>query len=130
VEDDEDDALLFRRAMEKVEPGCPIQVATDGQMAIDYFAGSGKFQDRQAFPLPCLVLLDLKLPQVPGLDVLKWIRGEARSDVPVVILSSSQHKEDVSTAYKLRGNAYLVKPSDPAQLLEIAKMIALILKHL
>lgn len=130
VEDDEDDALLFRRAMEKVEPGCPIQVVTDGQMAIDYFAGSGKFQDRQAFPLPCLVLLDLKLPQVPGLDVLKWIRGEARSDVPVVILSSSQHKEDVSTAYKLRGNAYLVKPSDPAQLLEIAKMIALILKHL
>jgi DNA-binding response OmpR family regulator len=128
VEDDDDAVFLFQHAMAKAEPGSVMQVVSDGQMAIDYFKGTGKFKDREAFPLPSLVLLDLKLPQVPGLDVLKWIRTEAGSDVPVVILSSSKNDEDVATAYKLGANAYLVKPSDPSQLLDIAKMIGLVKK--
>lgn len=124
VDDDADSVFLLRRAMGKAEPVCSMRVASDGQIAIDYFKGSGKFQDRQAYPLPCLVLLDLKLPGVPGLDVLQWIRSEAGLMVPVVILSSSQDEVDISTAYKLGANAYLVKPSDMDQLLEMAKMIA------
>ncbi|MDB6015669.1 MAG: response regulator with CheY-like receiver domain and winged-helix DNA-binding domain [Pedosphaera sp.] len=123
VEDDEDDVFLLRHAMDKVEPGCLLSVASDGQMAIDYFKGSGKFHDREAFPLPALVLLDLKLPQLPGLEVLKWMRSEAGLDVPVIILSSSKNKHDISAAYKLGANAYLVKPSDPGQLLEMAKLV-------
>ncbi len=123
VEDDDDAVFLFQHAMSEVAAGCSIRAVSDGQMAIDYIEGKGKFCDRQAFPMPWLVLLDLKLPRVPGLDVLKWIRYEARSTVPVVILSSSQHTEDIATAYKLGANAYLVKPSDLRQLLEMAKMI-------
>ena len=123
VEDDEDAVFLFQHAMTEVAADCLIRAVTDGQMAIDYFEGKGKFQDRDAFPMPWLVLLDLKLPQVPGLEVLKWIRSEAGSTVPVVILSSSQHADDIAGAYKLGANAYLVKPSDLRQLLEMAKMI-------
>jgi CheY-like chemotaxis protein len=129
VEDDDNDALLFQSAMEKAEPGCSLRIVSDGQMAIDYLGGVGKFQDREAFPLPILVLLDLKLPQVPGLDVLKWMRSQpALVEIPVVILSSSKHEEDVSNAYGLGANAYLVKPSDRGQLQRIAQMVALVKK--
>jgi two-component system response regulator len=123
VEDDEDAVFLFQHAMGEVATDCSIRAVSDGQMAIDYLKGLGKFQDREAFPLPWLVLLDLKLPQVLGLDVLKWIRREAGLTVPVVVLTSSQHKGDISSAYKLGANAYLVKPSDLRQLIEMAKMI-------
>lgn len=123
VEDDEDDVFLFRRAMDKVAPGSLIRPVSDGQMAIDYLAGSGRFQDRQAFPWPCLVLLDLKLPHVPGLEVLNWIRSKAGLILPVVILSSSLHHDDIAAAYKQGANAYLIKPSDPDKFLEMVRMI-------
>jgi len=87
-----------------------LHIAVDGQQAIDYLQGAGKFADREKFPLPCLVLLDLKLPFVMGLDVLKWIRQRPELS-PVVILSSSQQNADISTAYRLGANAYLVKPA-------------------
>lgn len=123
VEDDEDSVFLFRHAMAKAGTNYLLNVASDGQVAIDYLQGAGKFQDRAAFPLPCLVLLDLKLPRVPGLAVLKWIRAESGLDVPVLILSSSQHHEDISRAYKLGANGYLVKPSDLEELQEMARML-------
>ena len=124
VDDDEDSVFLLKRAMDKAGPAYSMRVASDGQIAIDYFKGSGKFQDRETYPLPCLVLLDLKLPGRSGLEVLQWIRSDAGLLVPVVILSSSQDEVDISTAYKLGANAYLLKPSDMDQLLEMAKMIA------
>jgi DNA-binding response OmpR family regulator len=124
VDDDEDSVYLLKRAMDEAGPAYSMQVASDGEMAIDYFKGSGNFQDREAHPLPCLVLLDLKLPRTPGLGVLKWIRKEAGLSVPVIILSSSQNEVDISAAYQLGANAYLVKPSDYERLLEMAKMIA------
>ena len=74
VEDDPNDVFFLQHAMKKMGVANPIQVASDGQQAIDYLQGAGKFADRERFPLPCLVLLDLKLPHVMGLDVLKWIR--------------------------------------------------------
>ena len=75
VEDDPNDVLFLQKAMKKMGVANPIQVACDGQEAIDYLQGAGKFADRGKFPFPCLVLLDLKLPYVMGLEVLKWIRN-------------------------------------------------------
>jgi DNA-binding response OmpR family regulator len=123
VEDEENDVLLLQYAMVKAGHLMPLQVATDGQMAIDYLKGEGCFANREEFPLPDLVLLDLKLPLLPGADVLKWIRREAALCVPVIILSSSENQEDIATAYELGANAYLVKPSDTRHLAVIAKSI-------
>ncbi len=114
---------MFQRAMGKAALDCALHAVSDGQMAIDYLKGAGKFADREAFPLPYLVLLDLKLPLVPGLEVLKWIRSEAALAVPVIVLSSSQQPADVTAAYKLGANAYLLKTCDPGQLLEMSRMI-------
>jgi len=123
IEDDENDVLLMEFAMGKAGFVDPVQIASDGQMAIDYLKGNGEFDDRNEFPLPYLILLDLKLPQVPGLEVLKWIRQEAGLKIPVVILTSSQSDADVAAAYEMGANAYLVKPSDTVKLAEIAKTI-------
>src|SRR5437868_2103044 len=73
VEDDPNDVVFLKYALTKAGVANPLQVATDGQEAIDYLQGTGRFADREQFPLPCLILLDLKLPHVMGLDVLKWI---------------------------------------------------------
>jgi DNA-binding response OmpR family regulator len=123
VEDEETDVFLFKRAMTKTGHDVLIQVATNGRMAIDYFKGTDDFANRSEFPLPHLVLLDLKLPYVHGFGVIKWIRQEAALSTPVVILSSSENEADIATAYELGANAYLVKPSDTSQFLDIANTI-------
>ena len=123
VEDDENDVFFVQRAMKNAGVLNPIQIASDGQQAIDYFQGTGKFADREEFPLPYLVLLDLKLPRVMGLDVLKWIRQQPGVAAIVVILSSSKEEADVTTAYRLGANGYLVKPAEASQLNDMAKSI-------
>ena len=123
VEDEPNDVYFMQQAMNKAGVVNPIRVASDGQQAIDYFKGAGKFANREEFPLPCLVLLDLKLPYVMGLDVLKWIRQQPGLPAIVVILSSSKAEEDVLTAYRLGANGYLVKPPDSGKLLDMAKSI-------
>lgn len=116
VEDDPNDVFFFRRAMNKAGINNRVQVARDGQEAIDYLNGANGFADRAAFPLPDLILLDLKLPFVMGLDVLKWIRQQSDLPAIVVILSSSQESPDIAAAYRLGANGYLVKPADLSQL--------------
>lgn len=123
VEDDANDVFFLKEALRKAEVPNPVQVATDGQQAIDYLTGAGKFADREKFPMPGLILLDLKLPYVMGLDVLKWIREQAGALVPVLILSASVAESDVETAYRLGANAFLTKPSNPSHLKEMAKAI-------
>ena len=123
VEDEEGDVFFMQQAMQKTGVLNPLQVASDGQMAIDYFKGTGKFANREEFPLPCLVLLDLKLPRVMGLDVLKWIRQQPEVAAIVVILSASREEADIATAYRLGANGYLVKPHDLNQLTDMAKSI-------
>src|ERR1044071_1191 len=122
VEDEENDVFLTQHAFAKAEITSPVQVACDGQQALDYLKGEGKFSNRAEFPFPSLVLLDLKLPYVPGMGVLKFIR-EAGLPLIVIILSSSESDEDIAAAYRLGANAYLVKPSDTTKLVEIAKGI-------
>ena len=111
VEDDENDVLVMKMALKKVGLTCPIRAARDGREAQDYLSGAGKFADRHEYPLPYLVLLDLKLPRVMGLEVLKWLRERPEFDSTIVlILSSSSMPDDVQGAYHLHANGYLVKP--------------------
>jgi DNA-binding response OmpR family regulator len=112
VEDDENDLMFVKMAMKKAGVANPVQVAHDGQEVLDYFQGNGKFADRAAFPLPYLVLLDLKLPYVMGLDVLTWIHNQPQfKSTVVIVLTSSRHVGDIGKAYRLGANAYLVKPA-------------------
>jgi len=112
VDDDENDVLVMTMALKKVGMPCPVRVAKDGRDAQDYLSGAGKFADRSEYPLPCLMLVDLKLPRVTGLEVLRWLRERPEFDSTIVlVLSSSPMPDDIDRAYHLRANAYLVKPS-------------------
>jgi len=122
VEDSPDDVLFLTRALSKAGVGNALHVVEDGQQALDYLAGKDRYADRAAHPLPVLVLLDLKLPYVPGLEVLRWIRTqETLRSVIVVVLTSSDHPADIKRAYALGANSFLSKPSNPDELPELIK---------
>ncbi|HWQ90864.1 MAG TPA: response regulator [Clostridia bacterium] len=124
VEDDENDALFLLAALKKTQVKNPLHVVTDGRDAIAYLDGTGKYSDRAHYPVPYLVLLDLKLPQVMGLEVLKHLRQRAELDSTIVIvLTASQDPQDIEKAYHLRANAYLVKPSGLDSLLLLVQSI-------
>jgi len=123
VEDDPNDVFLLQHAMKKMGVANPVQVAVDGREAMDYLQGLNRFADRQRFPFPGLVLLDLKLPQVMGLEVLKWIRQQPGMPLVVIILTASAENVDVATAYRLGANAFLVKPSEASKFQEMVKAI-------
>lgn len=124
VEDNEDDVFFFKRAMEKAGLQHPLRRVEDGQQAIDYLRGVGKYADRSQFPLPCLVLLDLKLPRVSGLEVVKWIREQPALQTLVVIILTSSHLDvDVRQAYRLGANSFLVKTSSANQLANMVRLI-------
>ena len=122
VEDTEDDVFFLKRALRDSKIDHPLKVVTDGRQALEYLQGEGAHADRTQSPLPFLILLDLKLPYVMGLDVLKWIRERPEfANTLVVVLTSSQHERDMEETYRLGGDAYLIKPATPAKLLELMK---------
>jgi CheY-like chemotaxis protein len=122
VEDNEDDVFLMRRALQGARVVNPLQVAEDGQEAVDYLSGNGKFADRENYPLPAVVFLDLKLPYISGHDVLAWIRRQKEFEsLVVIVLTSSNEASDLSRCYALGANSYLVKPPTPDQLEDLAK---------
>jgi CheY-like chemotaxis protein len=124
VEDRDEDVFLVQYAFKRSEITNPVQVVTDGQMAIDYLSGAGKFRDRMQFPLPSLVLLDLKLPHVMGMEVLGWIRQQpSLKRLIVIILSSSAEEGDIVRAYELGVNGFLVKPADANTLADMCKAL-------
>ena len=111
VEDNEEDAFLLRRALrlEKVE--CSLHVAEDGQEAIEYLGGTGKYSDRTKYPFPNLVLLDLKLPYVHGFEVLAWVATQpACKDLRIIILTSSGEERDRDKAVQFGIKTYFIKP--------------------
>ena len=111
VEDDPNDILLTRRAFRKAELPEPIAIVEDGEQAVAYLSATGQFADRRAHPLPDLVLLDLKLPRMSGLEVLTWLRKQPKLQrLPVIVLTSSRETADVNRAYELGANSYLLKP--------------------
>ena len=112
IEDDPNDVLFLQLAFKKAGITNPVQVAKDGREALNYLNGEGRFSDRESFPIPYLVFLDLKLPEVPGLEVLKSVREKPEfNSTIIIVLTSSSDPRDVDAAYQYRANAYLVKPS-------------------
>lgn len=124
VEDDPNSVFFFEHVIEKLEIVNPVHVVTDGQEALDYFAGAGKFADRRAFPMPGLVILDLKLPRASGFEVLREIRAHPEwRKLIVVILTASGSDDDIAKAYELGANAYLVKPIELTDFTKIVQAI-------
>src|SRR5882724_8639584 len=124
VEDERNDVFFLEYAFEGAGITNPLQIVEDGQEAIDYLSGARKYADRLRYPLPCLVLLDLKLPRKSGLDVLRWIQEHPAFQMMIVIvLSSSRNKSDVDEAYQLGARSYLVKPLTLGERLELARSI-------
>lgn len=122
VEDDENDVFLLEYTFKQAQVPVPLVAVRDGKQAMEYLAGIGEFADRDRFPLPRLVLLDLKLPRKSGLEVLEWMRATpSLRELPVVVLTSSSRPEDIQAAYRFGANAYLVKPPRADQLLELVK---------
>ena len=111
VEDDLNDIFLVKRAFKMAQIPTPLQVVTDGQEAISYVRGEGKYADRETYPLPHLIVMDIKMPRKSGFDVLEWVKsGATLRRIPVVIVSSSDNPSDINRAYELGANAYMVKP--------------------
>jgi CheY-like chemotaxis protein len=113
VEDDPNDAFLVEREFAKANQTVRLQVVNDGQEAVHYLKGEGQYSDRDAHPMPNLLLLDLKMPRLGGFEFLKWLRSKSAENtrlIPVVVLSSSHLEEDVERAYNLGANSYMVKP--------------------
>jgi len=124
VEDRQDDVFLIRTALEKGRVFNPIQAVQDGEEAIAYLMGEGKFANREEFPLPGLILLDLKMPRMDGFELLKWIRQQpGLQAVRVIVLTSSDHIPDVNLAYQLGANSFLLKPMDFEQFVATGEII-------
>jgi CheY-like chemotaxis protein len=126
VEDDADDAMLIQRAFRKAKIVNPIQIVSDGDEAVAYLSGAERYGDRRQFPLPVLIILDLKLPRRSGFEVLEWLRSQpGLKRTPVVVLTSSKETVDVNHAYELGANSYLLKPVTFEALQEIMKTVNL-----
>ena len=124
VEDERNDVFFLEYAFATAGIVNPLQVVEDGEEAIEYLAGAGKYGNRDKYPLPCLVLLDLKLPRRSGLDVLRWIQEHpSLQSLIVLVLSSSREATDVDQAYQLGARSYLVKPLSLGERLELARSI-------
>ena len=111
VEDSPDDVFFFRHALKKSGLNVSVQVVSNGQRALDYFAGVGRYSDRDSFPLPAIVFLDLKMPLLGGFDVLAWMKQQpGLSKIPVIILTGSSEQRDKARACELGAQDYCVKP--------------------
>jgi len=113
VEDDEDHTALMRRALDRARVANPLVVAKDGEVARDYLFGIGRHAGRDSRDAPVLVLLDLKLPKISGIDILRRIRAHPYTEhIPVVVLTTSDLDEDLVRAYGLGANSFVRKPVD------------------
>lgn len=124
VDDSQNDALLMRTVFQRAGFVEPVRLAIDGDDAIAYLRGDGRYGDRHQFPLPTTVLLDLNMPRKNGFEVLEWIRLQPElRRLRVYILSASSRAQDIERAYDLGANSYLVKPGNLDGLLTMAKCL-------
>jgi len=126
VEDNPDDVELTLRAFRKNNIANDVAIARDGAEALDYLFGTGAYADRDANDMPRIILLDLKMPKVDGLQVLERLRADERTKLtPVVILTSSKEEQDLVSGYKSGANSYVRKPVDFNQFTEAVRQIGL-----
>ena len=124
AEDDEDYVFLVRKAFAHANIPVVIHVAADGREAIWYLQGEGKYSNRDEYPLPEVLLLDLKLPLSSGFEVLAWLRKQLGfSTLRVLVLTSSDRVEDVNEVYRLGANSFLMKPYDFTNLAHLTQLI-------
>jgi two-component system response regulator len=124
VEDNPDDEMLALRALKKTETKNSVIVARDGQEALDYVFGTGKFNGRDPNETPQVIFLDIQLPKLNGLEVLKNIRNDQRTSlIPIVLLTSSDEERDMVDGYKLGANSYINKPVDFDEFIEQVKVL-------
>lgn len=125
VDDDPNDTVLLEAAARKAGVSFLLQNVADGDAAIAYLSGSGEYGDRLRYPLPSLILLDLKMPRATGFEVLQWIRAHADlGRIPVVVLSGSELQQDIEQAYTTGANSYLVKPLGFDALVSLVKSLS------
>ena len=125
IEDDPSDVRLIQRAFGKLENPVPMIRLTNGDEAVDYLAGRPPYENRAVYPVPALILLDIKLPRRSGFEVLEWIRNQrsGMKRMPVIMLTSSRHSADINRAYDLGANSYLAKPETAGRLGELASQV-------
>jgi len=124
AEDDPSDVFLLQRAFNAAGVPASLHFVRDGQEAIDYLGGEANYADRTAYPLPDLMLLDLKMPRLNGFDVLQWLRQQpGLKRLLVTILTSSDQARDIDRAYDLGANSYLLKPHGSGELAELVQRV-------
>lgn len=124
AEDDDNYALLLRNAFKQAGLNHNLFHVSNGAKAIEYLKGEGKFADRSTYPIPCVVLADLKMPVINGFELLAWIRQQSPyPHIPVVVLTLSEEYRDIHKAYAIGANSFLVKPPNVEDLKEIVKML-------
>lgn len=124
AEDRDDDILLVRRSFSRANISNPLQVVRDGEEAISYLKGEGKYSHREEYPLPDLLLLDLKMPKKDGFEVIRWIRCRAAlAALRIIVLTSCESLRDVNLAYKLGANSFLVKPLEFENYVQLGSVI-------
>lgn len=112
ADDDDNDVFIFKRIARKLGVSSELHTVDDGLGAIDYLSGHGSYADRGRYPLPKIILSDLKMPRVSGIGLLRWVRQQpAFATIPFIMLSSSSYGGDIQSAYDLGANGYLVKTS-------------------
>ncbi|NPE08125.1 MAG: response regulator [Asgard group archaeon] len=126
AEDNPDDVLLTQRAFKKSTIANELIVVKDGQETLDYLFAEGKYEGRDTSIMPEVILLDIKMPKIDGLEVLKIIRGDLRTKhLPVVILTTSKEENDIVKSYCLGANSYITKPMDFDQFVEAVRQLGL-----
>jgi len=127
AEDDEDDQFFMQVALEKAGISDPLRIVNNGREAIAYLAGEGPYTNREQFPLPTLLFLDLKMPYVNGFEVLEWLRNRTAefTHLSIIVLTSSPEERDHTRAYQLGARSYLIKPPTSEMLVDIWKLLAL-----
>jgi CheY-like chemotaxis protein len=126
VEDNPDDEALTLRALKKNNIANEVIVAHDGVEALDYLFGTGNYATRDVREVPALILLDLKLPKVDGIETLRRLRTDPRTELlPIVVLTSSKEEQDLIISYKLGANSYICKPVDYNQFIDAVKQLGL-----
>lgn len=124
AEDDPNDVHLLQRAFRKNGINNPVQTCSDGEETIAYLRGEGKYANREAFPVPEVIFLDIKMPKKTGFDVLQWLQTHKECAViPTIVLTSSDQQTDIQRAYQLGANSYLMKPASFDDLVKMTNVV-------